>query len=177
MTQQKLIYTWNNLDVFGEAPQASTGFSDKFTRCFGHNQKVPVPRKQLLKSVSGIAYPGELLAVLGSSGAGKTTLLNALSFRSPSGVQVSQSAVRALNGIPINAKQLRSRCAYVQQDDLYIGSLTTREHLIFQVNFFLTIILNEQKLIYHHFFRQCYEWDVIFPISRNFKGLKKLLWK
>lgn len=66
------------------------------------------------------------------SGAGKTTLLNALSFRSPSGVQISQSAIRALNGIPISATQLRSRCAYVQQDDLFIGSLTAREHLIFQ---------------------------------------------
>lgn len=125
--------------MFGEAPQTSSGsfgLPDKLRRCFGQHQKVPVPRKQLLKSVSGIAYPGELLAVLGSSGAGKTTLLNALSFRSPSGVQVAQSAVRALNGIPINATQLRSRCAYVQQDDLYIGSLTAREHLIFQVLIF-----------------------------------------
>lgn len=45
---------------------------------------------------------------------------------------MSQSAVRALNGIPITATQLRSRCAYVQQDDLFIGSLSAREHLIFQ---------------------------------------------
>lgn len=66
------------------------------------------------------------------SGAGKTTLLNALSFRSPSGVQISPSAERTLNGIPISATQLRSRCAYVQQDDLFIGSLSAREHLIFQ---------------------------------------------
>lgn len=29
-------------------------------------------------------------------------------------------------------EQLRSKCAYVQQDDLFIGSLTTKEHLIFQ---------------------------------------------
>lgn len=71
---------------------------------------------------------------MGSSGAGKTTLLNSLAFRSPAGVQVSHAAVRALNGIPVNAKQLRSRCAYIQQDDLFIGSLTAREHLIFQVN-------------------------------------------
>lgn len=32
----------------------------------------------------------------------------------------------------MNSKQLRSQCAYVQQDDLFIASLTTREHLIFQ---------------------------------------------
>lgn len=100
------------------------------------SQKIPVPRKHLLQNVTGVAHSGELLAVLGSSGAGKTTLLNALAFRSPSGVQISQSAVRALNGIPIGAEELRSRCAYVQQDDLFIGSLTAKEHLIFQVNFF-----------------------------------------
>lgn len=83
--------------------------------------------------VSGVAMGGEMLAVLGSSGSGKTTLLNALAFRSPPGVRVSPAAVRALNGIPVDAAELRARCAYVQQDDLFIGSLTPKEHLIFQV--------------------------------------------
>lgn len=69
---------------------------------------------------------------MGSSGAGKTTLLNALAFRSPPGVRIAPSAIRALNGAQIDATELRSRCAYVQQDDLFIGSLTAREHLIFQ---------------------------------------------
>lgn len=32
----------------------------------------------------------------------------------------------------MNSEQLRSQCAYVQQDDLFIAALTTREHLIFQ---------------------------------------------
>lgn len=106
----------------------------KVKSCFSNEyQHIPRPRKHLLKNISGVAYPGELLAVMGSSGAGKTTLLNSLAFRSPAGVQVSHSAIRALNGVPVNAKQLRSRCAYIQQDDLFIGSLTAREHLIFQV--------------------------------------------
>lgn len=108
----------------------------KMKSCVSREPHVPRPRKHLLKNVSGIAYSGELLAVMGSSGAGKTTLLNVLAFRSPAGVQVSQAAVRALNGTPVNAKQLRSRCAYIQQDDLFIGSLTAREHLVFQVNIF-----------------------------------------
>ncbi|XP_030246211.1 protein white [Drosophila navojoa] len=69
---------------------------------------------------------------MGSSGAGKTTLLNALAFRSPHGVQVSPSSMRLLNGQPVDAKEMQARCAYVQQDDLFIGSLTAREHLIFQ---------------------------------------------
>lgn len=82
--------------------------------------------------VTGVAHGGELLAVLGSSGAGKTTLLNMLAFRSPPGIRIAPSAVRALNGVAVEASDLRARCAYVQQDDLFIGSLTAREHLIFQ---------------------------------------------
>lgn len=135
---QRLTYTWTNIDVFGEAPTSSESFRstcvNRVRNCFrGNGHKIPVPRKHLLKNVMGIAQSGELLAVLGSSGAGKTTLLNALAFRSPPGVQISGNAYRALNGIPINADQLRSRCAYVQQDDLFIESLTAKEHLIFQV--------------------------------------------
>lgn len=139
--EEKLTYTWTGIDVFGEAQKEQpSGIAvpnvifSKLKSCINRNyQHIPRPRKHLLKNVSGIAYPGELLAVMGSSGAGKTTLLNSLAFRSPAGVQVSHSAVRALNGVPVNARQLRSRCAYIQQDDLFIGSLTAREHLIFQV--------------------------------------------
>ncbi|XP_031621744.1 protein white [Contarinia nasturtii] len=140
---EKLSYTWTNIDVFGEAQNVkissemgvsySSTFLSRMKSCFDRDyQHIPRPRKHLLKNVSGVAFAGEILAVMGSSGAGKTTLLNSLAFRSPAGVSVSHSAVRALNGIPVNAKQLRSRCAYIQQDDLFIGSLTAREHLIFQ---------------------------------------------
>lgn len=137
---EKLNYTWTSIDVFGEVQKETSARSwpsvcmSKVKSCFSNEyQHIPRPRKHLLKNISGVAYPGELLAVMGSSGAGKTTLLNSLAFRSPAGVQVSHSAIRALNGVPVNAKQLRSRCAYIQQDDLFIGSLTAREHLIFQV--------------------------------------------
>lgn len=69
---------------------------------------------------------------MGGSGAGKTTLLNALAFRVTRGVQVSSYSVRLLNGQRVGAKEMQARCAYVQQDDLFIGSLTVREHLMFQ---------------------------------------------
>lgn len=77
-----------------------------------------------------MAYPGELIALMGASGAGKTTLLNVLTFRNSDKVEVS--GVRALNGVPVTSNQLTSISAYVQQDDLFIGTLTVREHLIFQ---------------------------------------------
>lgn len=82
--------------------------------------------------MNGIAYPGELLAILGSSGAGKTTLLNTLTFRSPTNIRVS--GLRCVNGIPVNSASFTRQSAYVQQDDLFIGSLTVKEHLVFQVS-------------------------------------------
>lgn len=128
---QNLIYSWENIDIFGEAPQESNPCLSTFRSCLPCNRP-PVQRKHLLKNVHGFAKGGEVLAILGSSGAGKTTLLNVLAYRSPTGIQVSSNAVRAINGIPVTATELRSRCAYVQQDDLFIGTLTPREHLIFQ---------------------------------------------
>lgn len=130
----RLTYTWKEIDVFGEMPGDSKKESvcNRLCSCFSRQKKDFNPRKHLLRNVTGMAKSGELLAVMGSSGAGKTTLLNALSFRSPPGVKIAPTSVRALNGIPVNAEQLRARCAYVQQDDLFIAALTTKEHLIFQ---------------------------------------------
>ncbi|XP_055390633.1 protein white, partial [Condylostylus longicornis] len=134
---EKLTYIWHNLDIFGAVhhQNGSTAIGRLINRTKNFlcsERHIPAPRKHLLKNVSGIAYPGELLAVLGSSGAGKTTLLNALAFRSASGVQLAPSAIRMLNGYAVDANVMQARCAYVQQDDLFIGSLTAREHLIFQ---------------------------------------------
>lgn len=78
----------------------------------------------------GVAYPGELLVIMGSSGAGKTTLLNALTFRSARGVTVS--GTMAANHRKVSPNDLTSRTAYVQQDDLFVGTLTVEEHLLFQ---------------------------------------------
>lgn len=86
----------------------------------------------MIITVNGVAYPGELLAILGSSGAGKTTLLNALTFRSSRNVVVT--GVRCINGNPVGFTTFASQSAYVQQDDLFIGSLTVKEHLVFQVH-------------------------------------------
>jgi len=86
----------------------------------------------LVCAAFGEALPGEMLAIMGSSGAGKTTLLNALTFRTSSTQTVTGK--RSLGGLPADRSRLAALGAYVQQDDLFIGSLTVREHLTFQVS-------------------------------------------
>lgn len=128
-TNHSITYTWTHMNVHTKNGK-SQNFYDTFTSCCSGSLKNKTERKQLLNNVSGSARPGELLALMGSSGAGKTTLLNSLTFRSDQ--NVIESGVRSINGIPINSKLLTAVSAYVQQHDLFIGTLTVREHLIFQ---------------------------------------------
>lgn len=65
------------------------------------------------------------------SGAGKSTLLNVLSHRNISNIDVSGTV--SLNGNPVGF-EINNISAYVQQEDLFIGTLTVREHLTFQVS-------------------------------------------
>jgi ABC-type multidrug transport system fused ATPase/permease subunit len=127
---QSITYTWTNMNV-----QTKNGNSPSFyhslTSCCSKIAKNKPQKKQLLKNVSGSARPGELLALMGSSGAGKTTLLNSLTFRSDRNVM--ESGIRSINGVPVNSTLLTAVSAYVQQHDLFIGTLTVREHLVFQV--------------------------------------------
>ena len=43
-----------------------------------------------------------------------------------------ESAKMYANGVPVSTDTLTAVSAYVQQDDLFIGTLTVKEHLIFQ---------------------------------------------
>jgi ABC-type multidrug transport system ATPase subunit len=85
----------------------------------------------LYSKVDGIANSNEVLAIMGASGAGKTSLLNVLNFRNR-GLLNMEGEVR-VNGHLINSvEEIASISGYVQQDDLFVGSLTVRENLIFQ---------------------------------------------
>nr|QEO19116.1 white [Limnogonus franciscanus] len=126
--RDSITYTWSDICVHVAEETSSSRRRSLITG--QQARRHPTGRKEILKKVTGAAYPGELLAIMGSSGAGKTTLLNTLMFRSGAGVEVS--GYRALNGVPVDRNTLAALSAYVQQDDLFIGTLTVREHLIFQ---------------------------------------------
>lgn len=87
-------------------------------------------RANLLFLVSGIAKPGQLVAIMGASGAGKTTLMNVLTSRRPGTLKIT-GEVR-VNGTNLG-RNINRVAGYVQQEEFFIPSLTTRQHLRFQV--------------------------------------------
>ncbi|XP_071555075.1 protein white-like isoform X1 [Temnothorax nylanderi] len=119
-----ITYTWSDVNVYHSVK------NDRIWDRLMFRTRKSVAQKHILKDVCGVAYPGELLVIMGASGAGKTTLLNALTFRSTRGL--SASGLMAANGQRISPGILTSRMAYVQQDDLFVGTLTVMEHLMFQ---------------------------------------------
>uniref|UniRef100_A0A0K8SNK1 Protein white n=1 Tax=Lygus hesperus TaxID=30085 RepID=A0A0K8SNK1_LYGHE len=125
---EKITYTWRDINVHAEDKIGCSGYIKRFF-C-PKKARYNAPPKHILKGVTGIAKPGELLALMGASGAGKTTLLNALTCKTSSKMELTGH--RSINGVPVDENTLTSLSAYVQQEDLFIGTLTVKEHLIFQ---------------------------------------------
>ncbi|KAJ1963392.1 hypothetical protein GGI12_002078, partial [Dipsacomyces acuminosporus] len=101
------ILSWKNLNYDVKAPQKGV--------------------RRILHDISGNVYPGELVAIMGSSGAGKTTLLNVLSGRIQGGRLYGDIK---FNGAPRNPSTFKRMLAYVEQDDLMFASLTVEETLL-----------------------------------------------
>uniref|UniRef100_A0A1I7U8R7 ABC transporter domain-containing protein n=1 Tax=Caenorhabditis tropicalis TaxID=1561998 RepID=A0A1I7U8R7_9PELO len=86
-------------------------------------------RQEILKKVCGVARPGQLTFIMGSSGAGKTTLLNILTGRNLKSIETDGEVV--INGRNMTFTEMKRLSAYVQQDDVFIGMLTVKETLRF----------------------------------------------
>uniref|UniRef100_A0A1I7XIF1 ABC transporter domain-containing protein n=1 Tax=Heterorhabditis bacteriophora TaxID=37862 RepID=A0A1I7XIF1_HETBA len=85
--------------------------------------------REVLCCVSGLARPGELMALMGASGAGKTTLLNTLLARNLRGLHVDGKV--EVNGNEIG-RNITAISGYAQQEELFVGTLTVREYLTIQ---------------------------------------------
>eukprot|EP00468_Gymnochlora_sp_CCMP2014_P008818 CAMPEP_0167757892 /NCGR_PEP_ID=MMETSP0110_2-20121227/10173_1 /TAXON_ID=629695 /ORGANISM="Gymnochlora sp., Strain CCMP2014" /LENGTH=386 /DNA_ID=CAMNT_0007644123 /DNA_START=8 /DNA_END=1165 /DNA_ORIENTATION=- len=86
--------------------------------------KVSIGEQPILKGISGVATPGNVLSIMGPSGSGKTTLLNCLAGRLKCEGEV------LLNGRP-QKKLMKRYIAYVLQDELFFGKLTVAQILYF----------------------------------------------
>ncbi|XP_023327438.1 protein white, partial [Eurytemora carolleeae] len=120
--EKGITFSWSNLSVSTRGKDGS--------RCCGLIKGKGTPPKNILSNVSGIVRPGELLAIMGASGAGKSTLLNTLLFRNLGDLKISGK--RIANESIVTPNNLTALSGYVQQDDLFFGTLTVKEHLTFQ---------------------------------------------
>ncbi|PWA60637.1 pleiotropic drug resistance protein PDR/CDR [Artemisia annua] len=100
--------------------------------------------KHILKGITGIVSPGELLAMLGPSGSGKTTLLTALGGRL--GGQLDGSIT--YNDKPFSSIMKRYT-GFVTQDDVLYPHLTVTETLVFTALLRLPRTLTSQEKVAH----------------------------
>ena len=88
-----------------------------------------VVRRGRVHAIRGISFetrPGEVTGLLGPSGCGKSTLMRAVV-----GVQVVESGVVEVLGLPAGDRQLRDRVGYVTQAPSVYDDLTVAENLVF----------------------------------------------
>ncbi|KAK3037904.1 hypothetical protein RJ639_031795 [Escallonia herrerae] len=88
------------------------------------NQKLE--EKKILKGITGMVLPGEMLAMLGPSGSGKTTLLTAMGGR----LSGLLSGKITYNGKPFS-NVMKRNTGFVTQDDVLYDHLTVTETLVF----------------------------------------------
>ncbi|GMR39882.1 hypothetical protein PMAYCL1PPCAC_10077, partial [Pristionchus mayeri] len=130
-------FSWHNVSAYSSdsRPPSSIPLVDRLSSssCIPSTTLIDIEKKPeqkwILNEVFGVAQPGEVLAIMGSSGAGKTTLLNILAHRNTKGIEV-EGAIK-VNGLRVTRDFMQKISAYVEQEDAFIGSLTVREHLRF----------------------------------------------
>ncbi|KAL2334151.1 hypothetical protein Fmac_015364 [Flemingia macrophylla] len=100
--------------------------------------------KTILRGVTGMVCPGEIMAMLGPSGSGKTTLLTALGGR----LSGKLSGKITYNNQPFSGAMKR-RTGFVAQDDVLYPHLTVTETLLFTALLRLPDTLTKDEKVHH----------------------------
>ncbi|KAJ3315120.1 hypothetical protein HDV04_004261 [Boothiomyces sp. JEL0838] len=87
--------------------------------------------KTILSEVSGVVYPGQVLAIMGPSGAGKSTCLDMLAMKNKGGVSLGSILV---NDEEMDHKTFTTISGFVDQEDVHLPNLTVREVLMFSAS-------------------------------------------
>ncbi|KNC86078.1 hypothetical protein SARC_01770 [Sphaeroforma arctica JP610] len=82
----------------------------------------------LLDNVTGVMYPGEMVAVMGPSGAGKSTALDIIAGRRKSGAVTGE--IWAM-GNRVKGQTLRQKVGFVDQEYIPMATLTVTECLMY----------------------------------------------
>ncbi|KAH3789924.1 hypothetical protein DPMN_168116 [Dreissena polymorpha] len=120
-SSETVTLSWQNINVYVKPPK----------RVSSRGPDPALERKHVLRNVNGLARPGILVAILGASGSGKTTLLNTLTSRTDNETLGSAGDI-LVNGVDVG-QGIQKISAYVTQDDLFIATMTVKEHLTFRV--------------------------------------------
>ena len=83
--------------------------------------------KQILQGISGIAQPGQVMAIMGASGAGKTTFLDILARKNKRGNTMGDFFV---NGEKVSDTDFKSVVGFVDQEDTMLSTLTVHETIL-----------------------------------------------
>ena len=133
--------SWEN--VFFEVETKPTEADREKDPTLGRTMK-----KQIVKSVSGYAAPGQTTFIMGSSGAGKTSLLNILADRIRTIGNIRLSGNILFNdSVPVNNMSFKKYAAYVMQDDILFATFTVREAITFAARLKLKIPDEEQDIL------------------------------
>ena len=125
---REVTLTWHSLSIKAEA------FNWKETALSLLQTGVQAKKYfKILENVNGMVKPGELLGLMGPSGSGKTSLLNALNYQTKN-LRVTGDI--KVNGLLADSTRIAMISKYVPQEDLFFGTMTVREHLVFHVNKF-----------------------------------------
>lgn len=108
------------------------------------------PDQPVLRDINFLAFPGEIIALVGSSGAGKSTLMNLLMrFHDP---QSGKILIDGINICDVTLKSLRQQMAIVPQDSILFSGTIAANIAFGQTEFSLSAVSAAAKIANAHDF-------------------------